>query len=42
VNFNTRLLLQGEEQFETDLENFRSIECIALLLVRQNSTAAQD
>lgn len=43
------LLFQLEEQFgirislgEIDLENFRSIDCIALLLVRQNSTAAQD
>jgi D-alanine--poly(phosphoribitol) ligase subunit 2 len=43
------LLFQLEEQFgirislgEIDLENFRSIDCIALLLVRQNSTATQD
>jgi hypothetical protein len=38
-----------EEQFgiqislgETDLENFRSIDCIALMLVRQNRNGAQD
>jgi D-alanine--poly(phosphoribitol) ligase subunit 2 len=43
------LLFQLEEQFgihislgEIDLENFRSIDCIALLLVRQNSNGAQD
>ena len=43
------LLFQLEEQFgihislgEIELENFRSIDCIALLLVRQNSNGAQD
>jgi D-alanine--poly(phosphoribitol) ligase subunit 2 len=43
------LLFQLEEQFgirislgEIDLENFRSIDCIALLLVRQNGNGAQD
>jgi acyl carrier protein len=43
------LLFQLEEQFgirislgEINLENFRSIDCIALLLVRQNGNGAQD
>jgi D-alanine--poly(phosphoribitol) ligase subunit 2 len=43
------LLFQLEEQFgirislgEVDLESFRSIDCIALMLVRQNGSGAQD
>jgi D-alanine--poly(phosphoribitol) ligase subunit 2 len=43
------LLFQLEEQFgiklslgEIDLETFRSIDCIALMLVRQNGNEAQD
>jgi acyl carrier protein len=43
------LLFQLEEQFgirislgEINLENFRSIDCIALLLVRQNGSGARD
>jgi D-alanine--poly(phosphoribitol) ligase subunit 2 len=43
------LLFQLEEQFgihvslgEIDLETFRSIDCIALMLVRQNCKEAQD
>jgi D-alanine--poly(phosphoribitol) ligase subunit 2 len=43
------LLFQLEEQFgiqislgEIDLENFRSIDCIALLVVRQDCNGAQD
>jgi len=43
------LLFQLEEQFgirislgEINLESFRSIDCIALLLVRQNGNGAQD
>ena len=43
------LLFQLEEQFgirislgEINLENFRSIDCIALLLVHQNGNGAQD
>jgi D-alanine--poly(phosphoribitol) ligase subunit 2 len=43
------LLFQLEEQFgirislgEIDLENFRSIDCIALLLVSQNGNGVQD
>jgi len=43
------LLFQLEEQFgirislgEIDLENFRSIDCIALLLVHQNCNGAQN
>jgi D-alanine--poly(phosphoribitol) ligase subunit 2 len=42
------LLFQLEEKFgirislsEIDLENFRSVECIALLLVRQNGNGDQ-
>ena len=43
------LLFQLEEQFgikislsEIDLETFRSIDCIGLMLVRQNGNEAQD
>jgi len=43
------LLFQLEEQFgiqislgDIDLENFRSIDCIALLLVHQNGNGAED
>jgi acyl carrier protein len=43
------LLFQLEDQFgirislsEIDLENFRSIDCIALMLVRQNGNGVQD
>ena len=43
------LVFQLEEQFgikislgKIDLETFRSIDCIALMLVRQNANGAQD
>ena len=43
------LLFQLEQQFdiqislaETDLQNFRSIDCIALMLVRQNGNGSHD
>jgi len=43
------LIFQLEEQFgiqislaEIDLQNFRSIDCIALMLVQRNGNGAQD